>query len=152
MSDAELSAPIDAAAFVPPPSARLAALAHEGVRYLLVSGLALGLDWGILVALTEIGRLHYLVSSTVSYCVGAVAHYGLSVRLVFRTRRLTDRRAEFVGFFATGLFGLAVTQSVLWLCVNGLGFGYMIGKIAAVGISFVMGFLMRKVLLFTSAE
>jgi putative flippase GtrA len=155
MSEAEISPPAGIRALgVSPPSApvwapRIAGLLHEGGRYLLASVIALGVDYVLLVALTELAGLHYLVSSAISYSLGALVHYRLCVWLVFRVRRLTDRRAEFAAFFATGLLGLAVTQAALWLCVSGLGLSYLLGKVAATGASFTVGYVIRKLWLFT---
>jgi putative flippase GtrA len=155
MSEAELSPQAGIQALAPRrPAApawapRAAGLLHEGGRYLLASILALGVDYALLVALTELGRLHYLISSAISYTVGALVHYRLCVWLVFRVRRLTDRRVEFAGFFATGLLGLAVTQAVLWLSVSGLGLNYLLGKVAATGVSFAVGYVIRKMWLFS---
>jgi putative flippase GtrA len=158
MSEAELSPQAGIPALglrrpaVPAWTPRIAGLLHEGGRYLLASVLALGVDYALLVILTELGGLHYLVSSAISYSIGALVHYRLCVWLVFRVRRLTDRRAEFAAFFATGLLGLAVTQAVLWLCVSGLGLSYLLGKVAATGVSFAVGYLIRKMWLFTRRD
>jgi putative flippase GtrA len=129
---------------------RAVRLVHEGGRYLMASVLALGVDYTLLLALTELGRLHYLVSSAISYSVGVGFHYGLCVKFVFRDRPVADRRAEFAGFFAVGLLGLAATQIVLWLCVSQLGVDYRLGKVAATAISFALNFVVRKALLFTA--
>jgi len=158
MSEAELSvraeAPVSGAGAraAPPAAERAVRLFQESWRYLAVSVFALGVDFGLLVALTELCRLHYLLSSSISYCAGAVVHYGLCVRLVFRVRRLADRRAEFAGFIATGLVGLAVTQAVLWLCVDRANLNYAVGKAAATMVSFVLIFALRKALLFTAPK
>jgi putative flippase GtrA len=130
-------------------SNRIRQFIREGWRYFAVSVVALAVDYGLLVALTERGRLHYLTASAISFTCGAVVHYALSVTLVFRTRRVADRRVEFIAFFAIGLIGLAVTQAVLAIAVEWLGLSYVVGKLAATGISFVLNFAARKAVLFT---
>lgn len=132
--------------------ARLGALSDEFWRYLSASVAALGLDVGLLWLLTEFGGLHYLSSAAISYSAGGILHYLISVRLVFRERRVADRRMEFVGFFAIGLFGLAANQLVLKAAVEALGVSYLLGKCAAIGLSFVLTFLMRRAALFTAAR
>jgi putative flippase GtrA len=74
--------------------------------------------------------------------------YGLSVTFVFRERRMTDRRFEFICFVAIGMLGLAVNQLVLVGAVEGLALSYAVGKAAAAGISFVVNFAARRALLF----
>jgi len=125
---------------------------RESWRYFLVSVVALGVDYGLLLALTEIAHLHYLASSAISYTTGSIVQYALSVALVFRTRRLSDPRMEFAAFFGLGLFGLAATQLILKVSVDGLGLSYTIGKVGAVGVSFALNFVARKAILFTKAS
>ena len=134
------------------PVPRLAAVTGEFWRYLTASVMALGLDFGLLWLLTEHAGLHYLTSAAISYSAGAVLHYAISVRLVFRERRLADPRLEFASFFAIGLVGLAATQFVLQAAVEILGVGYLLGKVAATGASFVLTFVARRALLFTAAR
>jgi putative flippase GtrA len=129
--------------------ARAAAVLGEFWRYLGASVIALGCDFGLLWLLTERAGLHYLESSAISYSTGAVLHYVISAAFVFRERRLSDRRAEFVGFFAIGLLGLAASQLVMKAAVDGLGQSYLFGKVAAVGVSFVLTFVTRRAVLFT---
>jgi len=132
--------------------ARLGSISGEFWRYLMASVLALGLDFGLLYLLTEQAGLHYLTSSAISYSTGAVLHYIVSVSFVFRERRVTDPRLEFVGFFAIGLLGLAANQLVLKAAVDGLALSYLIGKVAAVGVSFTLTFVTRKAVLFTAGR
>lgn len=131
---------------------RLAALSGEFWRYLSASIAALGLDFGLLWLLTEHAGLHYLSSAAISYSAGAVLHYAISVRLVFRERRMADRRMEFASFFAIGLVGLAANQLVLKAAVDLAGVGYLLGKVAATGASFVLTFAARRAVLFTAAR
>jgi len=125
---------------------------HESWKYLFASAAALAIDYSLLVFLTETEHLHYLESSCFSYSIGAVAHYAICVRWVFDARRMTNRRAEFVSFVSIGFLGLAVTQSLLWFSVEILGISYLAGKIIATGFSFVLNFVVRKLLLFTAWE
>lgn len=129
--------------------ARARATGAEFWRYLLASAAALGLDFALLWLLTERLGLHYLASAAISYSAGAVLHYAISVVFVFRQRRVRDERLEFILFFAIGLFGLASTQLMLKLAVDGLGLSYMIGKLLATGVSFVLNYAARRVALFT---
>ena len=128
---------------------RLALLSKEFLAYLGVSVAALALDAALLYGLTKAGHLGYLTSSTISYSCGAVLHYLLSVRFVFGERRVSSGKVEFAIYSLVGAFGLLVTQMVLKLSVDVLALNVMVGKAAAVGLSFVMNYGLRRVLLFT---
>lgn len=123
-------------------------LAMEFAGYLAVSVAALALDVGLLTLLASVVHINYLAASAIGYCAGAVLHYILSVRFVFGARRLTDTRVEFVIFSLIGVVGLIATQIILKLSVDGLGLNYLVGKVGAVGVSFVLNFTIRKAMLF----
>jgi putative flippase GtrA len=118
-------------------------------RYFVVSLVALAVDFGVLVALMEFTHLRYLTSSAVSYITGSVVNYLLCIAWVFRVRRIANPWTEFVIFFGVGLVGLAATQVIIKIAVEGLGLSYAIGKVGAVGASFLINFALRRVLLFT---
>jgi putative flippase GtrA len=128
---------------------RFHVLLREGCRYFAASVAALGVDYGLLVTLTEVARLPYLTSSAISYSCGAIVSYGLSVTLVFRDRPVADRRIEFVAFLGIGLAGLAVTQAILVVSVERLGMSYVLAKTLATGVSFALNFVARRAILFT---
>ena len=147
MTDGEISLRLPAKA--PPASARLVRLFNEGWKYFLVSLAALALDYGLLVGLTSLGRLHYLVSAAIGFCAGLALNYALSVAFVFKEHRLTDRRVEFLGFLLIGLAGLGLNEALMKLFVETAGLGYAIAKIPATGVGFVFNFGARRLLLFT---
>src|SRR6185503_18454807 len=70
----------------------------EGARYLGASALALALDFGVFMGLHRLAGLDYRIAAPVGFTLGLVLIYVLSIRLVFRQRRLKDARAEFILF------------------------------------------------------
>jgi len=127
-------------------------LVHESWQYLLASFLALAVDYGLLIGLTEWFHVHYLASAAIGYGAGLVVTYGLSVTLVFRERRLASRRMEFLGFAAIGLVALGLNEVVMKTFVEVLRFDYRLAKIPAAGIGFVFNFVTRRLILFSKAR
>ena len=123
----------------------------EGLRELMLYGfasaLALGIDWGLLLALTALA-VNYLVASATGFVSGIAITYVLSVSMVFRHRPVADRRREFVGFIGVGLAGLILTQGLMALWVGGLHLHPGLAKIPTAGIVFVFNFTVRRALLF----
>jgi putative flippase GtrA len=123
----------------------------EGLRELMLYGfasaLALGLDWGLLLALTALG-VNYLVASATGFVSGMAVTYWLSVAVVFRHRPVVDRRRELVGFIGVGLAGLILTQGLMALWVGALHLHPGVAKIPTAGIVFVFNFTVRRALLF----
>jgi hypothetical protein len=125
------------------------ALLHESWKYFLTSVLALAVDYGVLIGLTEFAHFNYLVSNAIGFCAGLVVGYALSITVVFTQRRLTSRRLEFIGFFLIGVVGLGVNELMMKLGVETFGLSYVLAKIPAAGVSFVYNFIARRLILFT---
>jgi len=131
---------------------KLVVLFHETWKYFLVSAVALAVDLGLFWLLVEKAGVYYLAANAVSVSTGLVINYALSVAYVFKERRLTSRRAEFVGFVAIGLMGLVVNEGCIALFVGVAGLRPVLGKLAAAGVSFVFNFVSRRLLLFTARK
>jgi putative flippase GtrA len=123
----------------------------EATKYAVVSAIALGADYSVLIALTRFAGWPYLWANAVSFLTGAIVAYVLSVRFVFHTHRLHNRQLEITSFVLIGLAGLVVSQLVLFVTVSKLGIDLLVAKGAAAGCSFVTNFALRRQLLFHSA-
>ena len=119
------------------------------MRYLGASALALALDFGVFMGLHRLVGLDYRIAAPVGFTLGLVLIYVLSIRLVFRQRRLKDARAEFVLFAALGLAGLALNQVIITVGMEFLALPDWMSKFASAGIVFCFNFTTRKFLLFT---
>jgi putative flippase GtrA len=124
-------------------------LLREFSGYGVASAAALSVDMGLLWALVHVG-IQYIAASAVSFTVGAVVAYWLSITIAFRRHRMRDRRVEFLGFVAIGVIGLAINTSVIYTAVQFLGLHYMLAKGVAAGFTFVFNFIVRRQLLFVA--
>jgi putative flippase GtrA len=124
-------------------------VADEGFRYLVASAFALAIDFGLYVALIRVADVHYLVAAPLGFACGLAAVYLLSVRWVFRYRRLAGRRAEFALFALVGLMGMALNQGIIYTAVQWMPGWYEIAKLISAGMVFCFNFISRKLLLFT---
>ena len=135
-----------------PFTSRAAALrlaAAEAGRYVAASAAAFAIDFIVYAALIRIAGWHYLLAAPAAFALGLATIYLLSVRLVFRERRISDARVEFVVFAAIGLLGMAVNQAMLYAGVEGLSLSYEGAKLLAAALVFCTNFALRKLLLFT---
>lgn len=130
------------------PSRRLGT-PREFLRYFACSALALAVDAGLYALLIAMGW-DYAPAAAAGFMAGLVVVYALSVRLVFSTRRIADARREFATFAGIGVFGLLVTELLLWALIDQFGAGTMAARMLTAGAVFVFNFTLRKVLLFTS--
>lgn len=124
--------------------------ADEGVRYLAASALALAVDFGAYSGLIELAGVRYLAAAPVGFALGLATVYALSIRWVFRERRMKERaRAEFTLFALLGVAGLVLNQGILYAAVEWFGIGPLGAKVVSAGVVFCFNFASRKLLLFT---
>lgn len=123
-------------------------MVREFVRYFACSGVALGVDSALYALGLRLG-LGYPVDAVVGFLAGLAAAYLLSVRFAFSERSHRDARMEFLIFAAVGIFGLALTEILLWLQIDMMGVSALYAKVGAAGSVFLFNFAARKILLFS---
>ena len=115
----------------------------EIIRFCMVGGVSLALDYAILYALTEWAGVYYLYSSAISFSVTVVFNYWLCVVYVFKgAGKQTIRQA--IIFFATGAVGLILNQLCMWLFVTIAGLHYLIAKLGATVIVTIWNYLTKR--------
>lgn len=127
----------------------LRSIAEEGIRYFGASAVALAVDFGVYAGLIRFAAVHYLIAAPIGFALGLATIYALSIRWVFRQRRLVDRRAEFALFAVIGLAGMALNQIIIYAAVAMLPGSYEVAKFISAGMVFCFNFISRKLLLFT---
>ena len=119
------------------------------MRYFAASALALAVDFGSYSGLIRLAGVDYLVAAPIGFALGLATIYALSIRWVFRQRRLGDARAEFLLFTLIGLAGMALNQGIVYAGVEQFALSYELAKIVSAGAVFCFNFASRKLLLFT---
>ena len=119
------------------------------IRYLFAGGVAFVVDVSILYVLTEFAHIHYMISSTISFTVGLIISYLISILWVFDEKRIEKKTVELTVFAAIGGVGLVLTSSFMWLFTSILLLHYLFSKILTTAIVFLWNFLAKKRILFT---
>lgn len=118
-------------------------------RYIFVGGASFVTDWLLLHIITEAG-VHYLVSGIISFIAGLCVNFALSKLFVFSKKADAKQAAkEFSVFAIIAVFGLFITEGLMWLFTEKAGFHYMLSKMAAAGIVLFWNFFMKKFLLYS---
>jgi len=128
---------------------RFKSIAAEGMRYFGAAAVALAVDFGVYAGLIRFAGVHYLVAAPIGFALGLAIVYGLSIRWVFRQRRVADPRLEFALFAVIGLAGMALNQGIIYAVVQMMPGAYEIAKAVSAGTVFWFNFAARKLLLFT---
>ena len=126
----------------------IARLMPELSYYTIVSAVALAVDVAVFTVLTR-GGMRAAVAGMVGYGAGLILHYMLSVRFVFETqgssKSVLRRFAEFV---LSGLIGVVITWAIILAATEFAHLPALVGKVAAVGTSFIIVFLLRRGIVF----
>jgi putative flippase GtrA len=130
-------------------TAKTSGLTGQLFRSLVVGGGAFVVDFAVLYALTEFGRLHYLVSAAIAFLVGIAINYGLSIAWVFVRRTLANRVHEFTIFALIGVAGLLLNLALMWFFTEISGLHYLHSKAVAAILIFLFKFATRKTILFS---
>ncbi len=117
-------------------------------RYFVVSGFSLVIDFCTLFLFTDVFKIHYLASSVLSYSIGLVINYYVSVNWVFGTRKYADRRKEFTIFVAIGIAGLGINTLVMWVCTGLLSLYYLAARVISAAIGYTWKYVARRLVLF----
>lgn len=122
-------------------------LIGQMMKFGAVGFLCFGIDYGLMIFLTEACRLSYLVSSGISFSVSVIVNYILSLKFVFDTGKDNNKIVEFLIFIVLSVIGLGINQALMWVCVDKLHVHYMISKIGVTGVVMVYNFITRKLIL-----
>ncbi len=52
-------------------------------KYAFVGGIAYSVDFGFLIFLTEVVKIHYLISAAIAFILGLLINYAISILWVF---------------------------------------------------------------------
>lgn len=132
----------------------------EFMRYAVVGGISFLADFGTLTLFEELifrqqTDRQIFISTAAGFIVGLVINYILSLIFVFRAKDNKNSGksvGDFIIFTLVGVIGLAITEGLMHLGVNVLGFHYMITKIVTAGIVLIWNYLGRKILIFNRSK
>ena len=117
-------------------------------RYFVVSGFSLVIDFCTLFLFTDVLRIHYLISSVLSYSIGLLINYYISVNWVFNSRTYANRRKEFTIFVAIGIAGLGINTLVMWVCTGLFSLYYLAARVISAAIGYTWKYVARRLILF----
>lgn len=117
------------------------------LKFGVVGGLAFGIDYGLLMLLSQVLGMDAVLAAGISFCVSLVFNYLASMRFVFAHRDDMSRTREFAIFLVLSAVGLGINEAIMWLGVRALGSSAIAVtgvKVFATAIVMVWNFLSRK--------
>lgn len=116
-------------------------------KFIVVGGIATIIDWIIYFVLYNYLNVNPLISNIISFSISMFYNYYASVKWVFNVKAGKSRLQQFVEFIVFSLFGLLITEIILFIGVSKLGMNAMAIKIIATAITMVFNFVTRKLFL-----
>ena len=126
---------------------KLIALIMQILKFSVVGITAFLIDYVLLFVFTEFVGFDYTISNILSYTIGTVYNYVLSVRWVFTVRSRHSQQLIFIVFVVLSLIGLGLNQLLLVGLVELAGWGYMLAKLIASIIVSIYNYITRKIYL-----
>jgi putative flippase GtrA len=120
-------------------------------QYFLVSCCGLAVDGAVLLVLNRQFGVPYLLAATISFILGGVVGYQLSIRFVWDSGNSRSNSYELALFLLLGIVGLGVNVAVMLVMISRLHAPLLMGKATAAGCTFICNYLMRRRLVFPNA-
>jgi putative flippase GtrA len=117
-------------------------------RYFFVGGLAFVTDFAALAFFTEICHFYYIISNTLSFTIGLLVNYFLSIYWVFPNSAFKNKKVEFLLFILIAVIGLLLSDLLLWVLTLYCSLYYLWSKVIVSAIVWLWNFFARKYFLF----
>ena len=122
-------------------------LVRQLVRYLAMGSIVVIVEIGTFWLINSVLNINYLVATAASMLVGIILNWLGSKYLVFKESRFTPVK-EFILVFVVSLVGLVIQITTIYIMVDKLHLVPLVGKIAAIGVTFIWNFFIRRVYIF----
>lgn len=115
------------------------------ILYGIIGGLSSGLDAGVFALLVKAAGCDKFLANTISIHCGIFLSFFLNSRYNFK--KTDDFWGRFIPFYLTGLFGLALSQGILWLGGR-IGSDTLITKLVSIVIVALVQFFINRAVAF----
>ena len=88
-------------------------LIQQILKFGVVGFLCFFIDYGIMVALTELCGIPSVISSGISFSVSVIVNYILSITMVFDADKDANKVKQFVVFLILSIIGLGINQLIM---------------------------------------
>jgi len=121
----------------------------EFAKYTLASTLALAVDYGCYWLLVINKILDIPKAAVLGYSIGLIVAYYFIADKIFQNGWLGDKKTLEIFFFSlSGLIGITLTYITVKIVILFFGERPNLAKITAIGVSFLVVYVVRKIFVF----
>jgi len=112
------------------------------VKYTSVGVSTFALDLALLFILTDVFRVHYVLSAGIAFCIAVSLNYVISRRFVFGG---TERgmQSGYVMFLLIAAVGLLAVMGLMYISVDRFGLNYIVSRVLIAGLVGFWTYLMN---------
>ena len=118
-------------------------------KYIVVGGFCTLIDFALLFVMTHFLKIHYLLSSAISFMSATVINYFLCTYWIFKIRTVDNRNLELFYYTIITAVGLGINSLLIWFLTANLGYYFMFSKLLATFVTIWWNFGARKYFLHT---
>ena len=123
---------------------------NQLILYGIIGCLAAAIDYFFYSLLTACVGLYYIIANSISVFIGILTSFSLNRTFNFK---VTDKKAVRFGLFlVVGIFGLVLSNVILWIGVNNLHFQEKTTKVASIFLVAFIQFLFNKFITFRQTK
>lgn len=115
----------------------------EIFRFCVAGGVGFIVDYGVMVALTELCGWDVLVSNTISFSLSVIVNYIMCILWVFDNSNKKSAMTVIV-FIGSSIIGLFLNDLFMWIMVDLMGIFYMFAKIIATVLVMIWNYIAKR--------
>lgn len=116
------------------------------ILYGIIGCFTASLDFAVFTLLSKYAGIHYLVANCISVLVGITTSFLLNRSINFKVKDKAGQR--FVIFLAVGLFGLLLSNLILYIGIDTLHFDKLVVKLASIILVVLIQYILNKFITF----
>ena len=120
------------------------------IMYGIIGGFCATLDFGVYSALCYWSFMPYLWANIVSIHIGIFTSFILNRSFNFKVKDKVTTR--FLAFYTVGLFGLGISELILYLMVAKAGWNEIVCKLFSIVVVALIQFVLNKYITFKGAS
>lgn len=116
------------------------------ILYGIIGCFTASLDFAVFTLLSKYAGIHYIVANCISVLVGITTSFILNRSINFKVKDKTGQR--FAIFLAVGLFGLLLSNLILYVGIDVLHFDKLLVKLASIVLVVLIQYILNKFITF----